>query len=324
ARGVGYEDNRHQLTGHATRSLRVAIRVVKTVIWSLSKGSGTSGAVLAPVFMIGGALGALEAMVFPHVAPGFWALVGLASVVGGVMRSPFTGVVFALELTHEWSAALSLMIAASAAYGISVLILKRSVLTEKVARKGFHLTREYSVDPLEILFVREVMRTDFISFHAEALLSEAAAPFVKGQNADRNLRHRQRLYPVLDSAGKLVGLTTRRDMLNAALAENTSASATVASVMNKVPITAYPDETLRELSYRMADKNVTRLPVVERGDHAHIVGVVTVVDLLKGRLIDLQEERDTERILHVRHVLPLGGGRLRVRSASRTPQDSGP
>jgi CBS domain-containing protein len=262
-------------------------------------------------------------MVFPHVAPGFWALIGLASVVGGVMRSPFTGVIFALELTHEWSAGMALMIAASSAYGISVLILKRSVLTEKVARKGFHLTREYSVDPLEILFVREVMRTDFISFHAGALLSEAAQPFIKGKDGERNQRHRQRLYPVLDDAGRLVGLTTRRDMLNAALAENTPADATIGSIMNAAPIVAYPDETLRELSYRMADRNVTRLPVVARGDLAQIVGVVTVVDLLKGRLIDLQEERDTERILHVRHVLPLGRGLLRVRSRAPAAPKAG-
>ncbi|HWU69545.1 MAG TPA: chloride channel protein [Stenotrophobium sp.] len=318
ALGVGYDVIRDLLQGHATMSLIVGILVVKTLIWSLSLGSGTSGGVLAPVFMIGGSLGALEAMVFPHVAPGFWALMGLASVVGGVMRSPFTGVIFALELTHEWSAIMPLAIAASTAYGLSVLILKRSVLTEKVARKGFHLTREYSVDPLEILFVREVMRTDFISFRADALLSEVARPFIKGDRTNRNLRHRQRLYPVLDGQGRLCGLTTRRDMLDAALSENTAADATVGSIMNRAPIVAYPDQTLRELSYQMADRHATRFPVVDRADPTHIVGVVTVVDLLKGRLIDLQEERDTERVLHVRQILPLGGGRVRVRSKSGT------
>src|SRR3546814_5774574 len=120
------------------------------------------------------------------------------------------------------------------------------------------------------------MRTDFISFHAGALLSDAARPFIKGKDGERNQRHRQRLYPVLDDAGRLVGLTTRRDMLNAALAEHTPPDATIGSIMNAAPIIAYPDETLRELSYRMADRNVTRLPVVMRGDPAQIVGVVTV------------------------------------------------
>src|SRR3546814_20613577 len=137
----------------------------------------------------------------PAVAPGFWALIGLASVVGGVMRSPFTGVIFALELTHEWSAGMALMIAASSAYGISVLILKRSVLTEKVARKGFHPTREYSVDPLEILFVREVMRTDFLSFHAGALLSDEARPFIKGKEDRKSVVKGKRLSVLVDFGG---------------------------------------------------------------------------------------------------------------------------
>ena len=131
--------------------------MVKKLIWGLALGSGTLGGVLAPVFMIGGALGALEGHILPGVTPGFWALVGLAAVVGGVMRSPLTGVVFPLELTHAWPLLLPLLIAATAAYTMSALLLKRSVLTEKVARRGLHLSREYAVDPLEVLLVDEVM-----------------------------------------------------------------------------------------------------------------------------------------------------------------------
>jgi len=130
ALGVGYDVIHTLLLGRATMSLILGILVVKTLIWSLSLGSGTSGGVLAPTFMIGGALGALEAHVFPHVASGFWSLMGLAAVVGGVMRSPLTGIVFSMELTHEWSAVLPLVVSSSAAYGVSALVLKRSVLTE--------------------------------------------------------------------------------------------------------------------------------------------------------------------------------------------------
>jgi hypothetical protein len=158
ALGVGYDVIDLLLTGKAGMSLVVGILIVKTAIWSLSLGSGTSGGVMAPVFMIGAALGALESHVLPSVMPGFWALVGLAAVLGGVMRSPLTGVVFPLELTHAWPLILPLLIAATASYAISTLILKRSVLTEKIARRGLHLTREYSVDPLELLLVRDVMR----------------------------------------------------------------------------------------------------------------------------------------------------------------------
>ncbi|GAA1023620.1 MULTISPECIES: chloride channel protein [Amycolatopsis] len=157
ALGVGYDVIDTLLTGHATASLIVGILVVKTLIWALSLGSGTSGGVLAPVFMIGAALGAAEGGLLPHVAPGFWATCGLAAVVGGVMRSPFTGIVFTLELTHAWSYLLPLVVASFSAYALSVLLLKRSVLTEKIARRRLHLTREYTTDPLETFFVHEVM-----------------------------------------------------------------------------------------------------------------------------------------------------------------------
>jgi chloride channel protein, CIC family len=160
ALGVGYDVIAAELNGSIGLRLIVGILVVKTLIWSLSLGSGTSGGVLAPMLMIGGALGGLEATVFPQVAPGFWPLIGLAGVLGGVMRSPLTGVVFALELTHRYEALLPLLIAATAAYAVSVLLLRRSVLTEKLARRGVHLSREYSIDPLEVLFVGDVMSAE--------------------------------------------------------------------------------------------------------------------------------------------------------------------
>jgi H+/Cl- antiporter ClcA len=157
ALGVGYNVIESELDGSIGLNLVIGILVVKTLIWSLSLGSGTSGGVLAPMLMIGGALGSLEAAVFPHVGPGFWPLIGIAGVLGGVMRSPLTGVVFAVELTHRYEALLPLLIGATSAYAVSILVLRRSVLTEKIARRGLHLTREYSIDPLEVLFVDEVM-----------------------------------------------------------------------------------------------------------------------------------------------------------------------
>jgi chloride channel protein, CIC family len=181
ALGVGYNVIAGELNGSITLDLIVGILIVKTLIWSLSLGSGTSGGVLAPILMIGGALGGLEATVFPHVAPGFWPLVGIAGVLGGLMRSPLTGVLFAVELTHRYEALLPLLIGATAAYAVSVLVLRRSVLTEKVARRGVHINREYSVDPLEVLFVGDVM-SDGVA--AAGQLREGPTVF-----ADDTLRH---------------------------------------------------------------------------------------------------------------------------------------
>ena len=299
ALGVGYDVIRDLLSGHAAMSLIVGILVVKTLIWSGSLGSGTSGGVLAPVFMIGGSLGALEGQVLPAVGAGFWALMGLAGVVGGVMRSPLTGVVFALELTHEWNALLPLLVTASAAYLVSVLVLRRSVLTEKVARRGFHLSREYSVDPLEILFVREVMSTDFLRLDAATAVRDAVRNFVTAEREVRDHHHRQRLYPVLDGGGRLAGVVTRRDMLGAALSRPAPAG-TVGGMMITAPVVCHADDTLRQVAARMADGGVSRMPVVERADRGRVVGMVTLVDLLQGRLRDLVEERVAERTLRWR------------------------
>jgi H+/Cl- antiporter ClcA len=169
ALGVGYDTISSLLQGSATTRVILGVLIVKSIIWSFSLGSGTSGGVLAPLLMMGGALGGLEAMVFPAEGAGFWPLVSMGAILGGTMRSPFTGVVFALELTHDVNMMLPLLVAVTIAHGFTVLLLGRSILTEKVARRGYHLSREYAVDPLEILFTREVMRSNIVALPAGAI-----------------------------------------------------------------------------------------------------------------------------------------------------------
>jgi hypothetical protein len=158
ALGVGYDTIGALLKGDLPTTTLAGVLLVKSTIWAVALGSGTSGGVLAPLLMMGGALGGLEADVFPAMGPGFWPLVSMAAVLGGTMRTPFTAVVFALELTHDFNMVLPLLIAVTIAYALTVLGVRRSILTEKIARRGYHLTREYSTDPLEIVFVREVMQ----------------------------------------------------------------------------------------------------------------------------------------------------------------------
>jgi CIC family chloride channel protein len=230
ALGVGYDVIDQLLTGHAGMSLIIGILVVKTAIWGLSLGSGTSGGVLAPVFMIGAALGALEGHVLPGVTPGFWALVGLAAVLGGVMRSPLTGVVFPLELTHAWPLLLPLLIAATSAYALSTVALKRSVLTEKIARRGLHLTREYSIDPLEVILARDVMRQPDPQLSATSPPSGGVGDPVYLVGADETLRQVANQFAVgeidravvVESADPLcaVGVISVSDLLQARLRDH--------------------------------------------------------------------------------------------------------
>jgi CBS domain-containing protein len=291
ALGVGYDVISSELTGSISLGLVVGILLVKTAIWSLSLGSGTSGGVLAPMFMIGGALGAVEGQVFPHVGAGFWALVGLAGVLGGVMRSPLTGVVFAVELTHRFDALLPLVVGSSTAFAVSVLLLNRSVLTEKVARRGFHLTREYDVDPLEVLFVDEVVDDALTTLDAGARLEEAVDVLESEPAAG------QRLFPVLRQ-GRLVAVTTENALRGAV--GRTPQGTTVGEVATSPPVCVFADDTLRTAAHVMASSGLTRLPVVRRDAPDDVIGVVSLQQLLAGRLKDLQEQRETERVLRLR------------------------
>jgi CIC family chloride channel protein len=240
--------------------------------------------------------------VLPAAPPGFWALMCLAGVLGGVMRAPFTGVVFAMELTHRWGAILPLLVTASAAYLVTALLLKRSVLTEKVARRGYHLTREYDIDPLAVLFVRDVMDVeDIVVYDADDRFADVVAAFIEEVPGTRSRAQRQRLYPVTSSDGTLLGVITRRDLYDAAveLEAGQELPASVAEVMSTRVVVAHPDDTLSDVAYRMAEHQVTRMPVVARGERPELVGIITLPALLAGRLRDLQEDRHAERVLRV-------------------------
>jgi CBS domain-containing protein len=175
--------------------------------------------------------------------------------------------------------------------------LKRSILTEKVARRGYHLSREYSVDPLEILFVREVMRSDIVALPADASVSDLTASL-----RDDHSRRRQGLYPVVDGDKKLVGVVPREELQQLIHHKN---GHQLADVVQQDPQVVYPDEPLRVVVYRMAETGVTRFPVVERNGSRKLAGMISLDDLLKARAHNLDAERRRERVLPLRLKFPL-------------------
>src|ERR1044071_9198297 len=156
--GVGYETIHELLVGHIVGPALLGILIGKSFVWSLALGSGTSGGVLAPLLMMGGALGAGLARFIPIGDTGVWALIGMAGMMGGTMRSPLTSMIFALELTQDLNLLPGLLAGCVAAHGVTVLLLRRSILTEKVARRGYHVMREYGLDPLTMVRVGRLFR----------------------------------------------------------------------------------------------------------------------------------------------------------------------
>jgi CBS domain-containing protein len=259
--------------------------------------------------MMGGALGGLEALVLPNEGVGFWVLISMGATLGGTMRSPFTGVIFALELTHDINALLPLLIAVSIAHGFTVLMMRRSILTEKVSRRGYHLSREYAIDPLEILFVRETMRTNIVALSDKISLKTLAqtlntSPNPTSANSPSRVQV-QRLYPVLNSDGQMIGVVTRKDLQKLVQQHTTDGNYQLAELVHRNPVVAYPDEPLRVVVYRMAQTGFTRFPVVERDNPQKLVGMISLNDLLKARTRNLEEERRRERVLRLHLLFPM-------------------
>ena len=312
ALGVGYDTIGNLLQGSVTTKVILGVLLVKWFIWAVSLGSGTSGGVLAPLLMMGGALGGLEAMFLPNEGAGFWPLISMGAILGGTMRSPFTSIVFAFELTHDANVFLPLLVGSVIAHAFTVLTLKRSILTEKVARRGYHLSREYSIDPLELLFAREVMRSKIAALSGASTLREVQFSL----RADH--RQKQRLLPVVDSEGRLAGVVTR-GLVSEEIEHGGEAALNkcLSELARMSVVVAYPDEPLRVVVHRMAEKGVTRLPVVERASQK-LLGLISLDDLLKARSRHLEEERHREQTLRFPFTGGGKGGALEPALESKT------
>ena len=215
--GVGYDNIAELLRGNAPLGLILGILLAKSLMWAFSLGSGTSGGVLAPLLMIGGAVGALAGHLAhaPSEAQAFWALIGMGSMLAGSLGVPLTAILFSLEVTHCLPALLPLTVACIASYLVTSLVMPRSILTEKLSRRGYHLTREYGVDPLELVLVREVMSPCVVSGATEThpLIYAYADSTTRGAAEIMATEGMERL-PVVDrNSGQVCGELSIKDLL---------------------------------------------------------------------------------------------------------------
>jgi chloride channel protein, CIC family len=221
--GVGYGIIHSLLRGDMIGMAVLGLLVGKALVWSIALGSGTSGGVLAPLLIVGGALGAVLAQWLPVGDASLWALVAMAAMMGGTMRAPFTGMVFVLGLTHDWNALPAVMVGSVAALGVTVLLLRRSILTEKIARRGLHISCEYSVDPFNLLRVSEAMDKNPPTIPSGMKVTQLSELIAQG---DSKLVRRQGTL-IVDEAGLLEGIITRGDVVRA-LQSKSAAQTTVA------------------------------------------------------------------------------------------------
>lgn len=289
ALGVGYGTIGDLLTGHLAGAAVLGLLLTKAVIWAVALGSGTSGGVLAPLLIMGGALGALEAHTLHLADSGLWAMLSMGAIMGGTMRAPFTAIAFMLELTHDVNVVPALLVACVAADMVTVLLMKRSILTEKVARRGHHVMREYAVSPLHQLRVEDVMERNVPTVPATLALNGLFARLV---NEDPVLAKRQ-AWLLVDDDGRLVGLITRSDLLRGLERDDFEESTVLDAGMRSVVVT-YPDELLDEAATRMLEHDIGRLAVVARDDPHRLLGYLGRAGILAAWLQTAREERQRD------------------------------
>jgi H+/Cl- antiporter ClcA len=288
ALGVGYNVIDQLLTGKLVGGAILAFMLAKSLMWVIYLGSGTSGGVLAPLLALGAGLGGLESMVFPGNEPLLWPLLSMGAMLAGVMRLPFTSILFALELTGNASALPALLIACTTAYGVSVFLMKRSILTEKVARRGFDIFREYTVDRLEHMAVKDVMTTEIMTIPGDIVLREATQKYF-------GTDQKYRAYPVVDGEGRLLNVINRDELARLWQADP-EGTRRLADLLGKDPVVSFPDESCKSVAIRAAVEKLDRMPVVS-ADRQLLLGMVTRYDLLKPYTHHHEEERIRERFI---------------------------
>jgi CBS domain-containing protein len=288
--GVGYDTIHELLRGEMIGPALFGLLIGKALVWSIALGSGTSGGVLAPLLMMGGALGAIVAPLIPLGDSGLWALIGMAAMMGGTMRSPLTAMVFAVELTQDFNLLPGLLVGCIAAHGVTVLLLRRSILTEKVARRGFHIMREYSVDPFTMVRVGEVMERNVPTVPASMRLIDLSDRIAA--HDPRVARHAGLL--IVDEEKELAGVITRGDVLRT-IEQDDQNDNTVLDAGSRDPVVTFADEVLYDAAAKMLRHNIGRLPVVSRVNPRRIVGYLGRSNLMAAHRRQLEEEHVRDR-----------------------------
>jgi H+/Cl- antiporter ClcA/CBS domain-containing protein len=289
--GVGYDTISDILNNNLALKVLLLIAIFKALALMISLGSGTSGGLLAPMFMSSAALGGSFAIVvnliFPsaHLSPGAYALVAMAAVFGAASRATFAFIVFAFEITRDYNAILPLMLACVIADMIAIHYLPSSIMTEKLARRGLRVPGEYEAGVLQVVRVSEVMRKDVQPISPEMTVGDLAERMSRGEpsfNLTQGL-------PIIGKDGKLAGVVTQGDLLRA-LEADPKGTATVQEVGTRNLFVAYPDESVFDALFRMLQNDIGRLPVVSREDTKEMIGYLNRSSILGAWTRQMEEE----------------------------------
>lgn len=292
--GVGYGNIAAVIAGQVSLGGMVALCLLKLLSWSVALGSGTSGGTLAPLFTIGGAMGGVAGLLLVAWMP--WlqvdarmaALVCMAAIFAGASRAFLTSVVFAFETTQQPHGLLPLLGACAASYLVSGLMMRNTIMTEKIVRRGVRVPSEYAADFLDQILVRDACTRDVVTLRGSQPVAEVRQWLHQDQPAARHQG-----FPVLDDDGRLRGVVTRRDLLDPRVADD----ALIRSLVRREVLAVQEDHSLREAADHMVEADVGRLIVLSKQAPHRMVGIITRGDLLAAHARRLREAHQAGRHL---------------------------
>lgn len=298
--GVGYDNIEQIVNGELVGRALVFLCVLKFVSWVIALGSGTSGGTLAPLFTVGGALGAILGGGASALLPRFGidariaGLVGMAAIFAGASRALLASVVFAFETTLQPMGLLPLLGGCTAAYLVSSLLMQHTIMTEKIARRGVRVPAEYAADYLDQVWVRDAASSPVVTLKAGDALRDVRAWLHSGVEE----AHHQG-FPVLDEGGQVQGVVTRRDLLESAATDQGH----IGDIIKRPPVVIHEDRSLREAADHMVREGVGRLIVVSQDDQPRMTAILTRGDLLSAHARRLSATHEAGRSIRIRQAL---------------------
>ena len=285
--GLGYANIEALLRGDVGTGAGLSLFVVKTIVWAIALGSGTSGGTLAPLMIIGGSMAAAAVNLLPAASPGFWPLLAMSATLGGTLRLPFTAIFFSVGVTGNVHAMLPLLVCGLAAHTVTVLLMRRDILTEKVARRGHHVTREWRADPFALAQVKDIMATEVQTVPGSMTLHAATSFLTQPTTMHPS-------FPVIDAGSHVLGVLNPPTVM-AWRRSGKHRKATLAELFaaHRATPVAYPDWYIDNLIEQMSKANVAHMPVVSHEDQ-HLVGYIAWKDVL--RVLSMKREEENRRV----------------------------
>ncbi|HVN15361.1 MAG TPA: chloride channel protein [Anaerolineales bacterium] len=293
--GVGYGTITDILNARLALSTLLLVMFFKALALVISLGSGTSGGLLAPMFMSGAAMGGAFAVIINQIipsanlSPAACALVAMAAVFGSSARATFAMMIFAFEITRDYNGILPLMLVCVIADGVAMYLMRNTIMTEKLARRGLHIPQDFEADVLQQISVGEIMDRQPGAVLSTMKVSELADYIARG---DKTLTRHQG-FPIVDEENRLVGIITWGDITQA-IAANVAEQKTVLEAGNSSPVVTYPDELMHDAVLKMLQNNIGRLPVVDRQSPLKLVGYLGRSAVMEARMRRLHEENVRE------------------------------